>query len=88
MTGDWRLVTRIPRNVIPSVAEGSLLHCDNQHVCTEGKRWLGAASYATMSALPYRFLGYARNDDGAKRYQNSAALLIFMRRTTTLNPEP
>ena len=32
--------------------------------------------------------GYARNDDSAKRYQNSAALLIFMRRTTTLNPEP
>ena len=27
--------------------------------------------------------GYARNDDGAKRYQTSAALLIFMRRTTT-----
>ena len=29
--------------------------------------------------------GYARNDDGAKRYQNSAALLIFMRRTTIPN---
>ena len=27
--------------------------------------------------------GYARNDDGAKRYQTFAALLIFMRRTTT-----
>uniref|UniRef100_UPI004029F1A0 hypothetical protein n=1 Tax=Dialister sp. TaxID=1955814 RepID=UPI004029F1A0 len=35
-----------------------------------------------------RFLGYARNDDGAKRYQNSAALLIVMRRTTTPNLEP
>ena len=33
-------------------APASLLHCDNQHVCTEGKRWLGAASYATMSVLP------------------------------------
>ena len=30
--------------------------------------------------------GYARNDDGAKRYQNSAALLIFMRRTTPVEP--
>jgi len=27
-------------------------------------------------------LYYARADDGAKRYQNSAALLIFRRRTT------
>ncbi len=32
------------------------------------------------------FLDFARNDDGAKRYQNSTALLVFMRRTTTLNP--
>ena len=33
-----------------------------------------------------RSLGYARDDDGAKRYQNSAALLIFMRRTTPAEP--
>ena len=46
------LVTRIPCMVIPSVAEGSLRHCDHQHVCIEGKRWLGAASHATMSVLP------------------------------------
>ena len=26
------------------------------------------------------------SDDGAKRYQNSAALLIFMRRTTPVEP--
>ena len=37
--------------VIPSAAEGSLLHCGNQHVCTEGKRCLGAASHQAMSAL-------------------------------------
>ena len=39
-----------------------------------------------MSVLQYRFLGYARNDDSAKRYQNSAALLIFMRRTNPVEP--
>ena len=36
--------------------------------------------------LQGRFLDFARNDDGAKRYQNFAALLIFMRRATPLNP--
>ena len=41
-------------------------------MCTEGKRCLGAASHQAMSILPYRFLGYARNDD-----KNSAALLYF-----------
>ena len=35
-----------------------------------------------MAAVQERSLGCARDDDGAKRYQNSAALLIFMRRTT------
>ena len=34
-----------------------------------------------MSVLQYRFLGYARNDDSAKRYQNSAALHYYLRRT-------
>ena len=33
-----------------------------------------------MSVLEYRFLGYARNDDSAKHYQNSAALHYYLRR--------
>ena len=37
--------------VIPSAAEGSLLHCENQRVCTEGKRCPGAASHQAMSVL-------------------------------------
>jgi hypothetical protein len=39
-----------------------------------------------MSVLPYRFLGYARNDDGAKRYQNSAAPHYFLRCTNPFEP--
>ena len=45
--------------------------------------WYCLTSGDERSAI--KTLGYARNDDGAKRYQNSAALLIFMRRTTTPN---
>ena len=39
-----------------------------------------------MSVLQYRFLGYARNDDSAKRYQNSAALHYYLRRTNPFEP--
>ena len=39
-----------------------------------------------MSVLQYRFLGYARNDDSAKRYQNSAALHYYLRRTNPVEP--
>ena len=39
-----------------------------------------------MSVLQYRFLGYARNDDSAKRYQNSAALHYDLRRTNPFEP--
>ncbi len=35
-----------------------------------------------LTVLQGGSLDYARDDDGAKRYQNSAALLIFMRRST------
>ena len=35
-----------------------------------------------LTVLQERSLGYASDDDGAKRYQNFAALLVFMRRTT------
>ena len=45
--------------------------------------WYCLTSGDERSAI--KTLGYTRNDDGAKRYQNSAALLIFMRRTTTPN---
>ena len=45
--------------------------------------WCCLTSGDERSAI--KTLGYARNDDGAKRYQNSAALLIFMRRTTIPN---
>ena len=51
---DWGLVTGdcgLSRIVIPSAAEGSLLHCENQRVCTEGKRCPGAASHQAMSVL-------------------------------------
>ena len=37
--------------VIPSVAEGSLLHCGNQRVCAEGKRCPSAASHQAMNVL-------------------------------------
>ena len=36
----------------------------------------------TLTVLQGRSLGYARDDDGAKRYQNSAALHYYLRRTT------
>ena len=39
-----------------------------------------------MSVLQYRFLGYARNDDSAKHYQNSAALHYYLRRTNPFEP--
>ena len=39
-----------------------------------------------MSVLQYRFLGYARNDDSAKRYQNSAAPHYFLRCTNPVEP--
>ena len=39
----------------------------------------------TLTVLQGRSLGYAR-DDGVKRYQNFAALLIFMRRTIPALP--
>ena len=39
-----------------------------------------------MSVLQYRFLGYARNDDSAKRYQNSAALHYYLRCTNLFEP--
>ena len=38
------------------------------------------------TVLQGRSLGCARDDNGAKRYQNSAALLIFMRRTIPVEP--
>ena len=34
-----------------------------------------------LTVLQERSLGYARDDDGSKRYQNSAALHYFLRRT-------
>ena len=41
------------------------------------------SAIGTLTVLQGKSLGYAR-DDGAKRYQNFAALLIFMRRTIPL----
>uniref|UniRef100_UPI0040273DE1 hypothetical protein n=1 Tax=Dialister sp. TaxID=1955814 RepID=UPI0040273DE1 len=35
-----------------------------------------------LTAVQERSLGYARDDDSAKHYQNSAALPHFMRRPT------
>ena len=38
-----------------------------------------------LTVLQERSLDYARDDNGAKRYQNSAALHYFSRRTTISN---
>ncbi len=43
------------------------------------------SAIGTLTILQGRSLGYAR-DDGAKRYQNFAALLIFMRYTIPALP--
>ena len=43
------------------------------------------SAIGTLTVLQGRSLGYAR-DDGAKRYQNFAALLIFMRYTIPALP--
>ena len=43
------------------------------------------SAIGTLTVLRGRSLGYAR-DNGAKRYQNFAALLIFMRRATPALP--
>jgi len=40
------------------------------------------SAIGTLTILQGRSLGYARDDDGVKRYQNSAALHYFLRRTT------
>ena len=42
--------------------------------------WCCLTSGDERSAI--KIEGYARNDDGAKRYQNAAALHHFLRRTT------
>ena len=47
--------------------------------------WCCLVSHQAMSVLQGGSLDYARDDNGAKRYQNSAALLIFMRRTAIPN---
>ena len=39
-----------------------------------------------LTVLQGRSLDYARDDDGAKRYQNSAALHYFLRRTFPAEP--
>ena len=43
------------------------------------------SAIGTLTVLQGRSLGYVR-DDGAKRYQNFAALLIFMRYTIPAPP--
>ena len=39
-----------------------------------------------LTVLQGESLDYARDDDGAKRYQNSAALHYFLRRTFPAEP--
>ena len=39
-----------------------------------------------LTVLQGGYLDYARDDDGAKRYQNSAALHYFLRRTFPAEP--
>ena len=40
------------------------------------------SAISELTVLQGRSLGCARDDDGAKRYQNSAALHYYLRRTT------
>ncbi len=47
--------------------------------------WCCLVSHQAMSVLQGGSLDYARDDNGANSYQNSAALLIFMRRTAIPN---
>ena len=46
------------------------------------RRRFPASAYVILTAVQERSLGYARDDNAAKRYQNSAALHYFSRRTT------
>ena len=48
-------------------------------------RW-GAKNVLPLNLIA--LLGYARDDDGAQRYQNSAALSMIMRRTAPAEPAP
>ena len=45
---------RSPSTVIPSAAEGSLLHCHHMHTCPSLKRHLGAFFFAFPSLTIYR----------------------------------
>ena len=47
--------------------------------------WCCLVSHQAMSVLQGGSLDYARDDNGANSYQNSAAFLIFMRRTAIPN---
>ena len=44
------------------------------------------SAYVILTVVPWRPLGCARDDDGAKRCQNSAALSMIMRRTAPAEP--
>ena len=46
------------------------------------RRRFSARAYVILTAVQERSLGCARDDNAAKRYQNSAALHYFSRRTT------
>ena len=46
--------------------------------------WCSLTSGDERSAI--KIEGYARNDDSAKRYQNSAALHYYLRRTNPFEP--
>ena len=46
------------------------------------RRHFPASAYVILTAVQERSLGCARDDNVAKRYQNSAALHYFSRRTT------
>ena len=82
---DWWLVTGILWHRHPERSRGIFTALRESACMHRGKTmsWCCLTSGDERSAI--KIEGYARNDDGAKRYQNAAALHHFLRRTTISN---
>ena len=77
VTGDWWLVTGILWHRHPERSRGIFTALRESACMHRGKTmsWCCLTSGDERSAI--KIEGYARNDDGAKRYQNAAALHHF-----------
>ena len=51
------------------------MQTDKQRMCVAPRRRFPCSAYVILTAVQERSLDYARDDDGAKRYQNSVARL-------------